>query len=825
MPKLFVITASGNEPRRHVELSIAKPVDSAVCEAHFSADVLTAARSRSSDGQLYSWGATPGPNNTNNWELLEPGDYLLVYQARSYTFLTRVISRHKNRAFALALWGTVDESGATWELMYFLDKPTRISVPASSLADFLPGSYQGFMPIKAERIQRITAAYGSVEAFVRERILGSVGTTTARTWIFQANPKSYDVRGAVKALKYEAWSVNDHRDKIGPGDRVYLWESGSEGGIVAVAEVLDRPSLRPPAEPSKPFVRDARFEVEHLQVGLEIRQVLEPLLPRATLRNHPNLQSLSILRFAQATNFPVTPAEAAVIDELIRNHSSQSGPANLQSLEGLRRLWREFRDLSASDPKYADWHQELAEFLPWVRSSDQATRQTLEFQKRFWEADSISSAGQAANISVEAALANEEFRVWVAALPDQAVASDPVLAREQLQRLYDLLVERLKPHVRKMPHVKIFRVLAASFPAYFTVIADRRRLKELHAAMFGEEGEESVDRHMNVVRRLEEALGPLPDDSSERAWRMMFSWYLYKKLEKEVPEEEEDTRSETVAELADRLLIDLADLEKLVALLKEKRQLILYGPPGTGKTFVARELARCIAGRDDRIEKVQFHGSYAYEDFVEGYRPALVEGRPGFDLVPGPLRRIAQRAVNDSATHVLLIDELNRGNVAKVFGELYYLLEYRGESISLQYSRKPFSLPPNLWIIGTMNTADRSIALIDGALRRRFFFVPFFPDRPPIQGLLLRWLQRHRPDYLWVAAVVEEANRRLKDANTSIGPSYFLTPSLNEAWVSMIWEHSILPYLEEHFFGQPERLDEFRLPELRKAVGAPQQGG
>ena len=147
--------------------------------------------------------------------------------------------------------------------------------------------------------------------------------------------------------------------------------------------------------------------------------------------------------------------------------------------------------------------------------------------------------------------------------------------------------------------------------------------------------------------------------------------------------------------------------------------------------------------QDDAVKIVQFHPSYAYEDFVEGYRPHLHNGgQPGFRLVEGPLKRLALRASeNPDVVHVLLIDEINRGNIAKVFGELYYLLEYRDEAIDLQYGGgQGFSLPKNLWLIGTMNTADRSIALIDAALRRRFYFVPFFPDQPPIRGLLRRWL-------------------------------------------------------------------------------------
>ena len=223
------------------------------------------------------------------------------------------------------------------------------------------------------------------------------------------------------------------------------------------------------------------------------------------------------------------------------------------------------------------------------------------------------------------------------------------------------------------------------------------------------------------------------------------------------------------------------------------------------------------------FEIVQFHPSYSYEDFVEGYRPALIDGQPGFDLTPGPLRRIAVRAAaNPDARYVLVIDELNRGNVAKVFGELYFLLEYRDEAMTLQYSDEPFQLPANLLFICTMNTADRSIALVDAALRRRFWFEGFFPDQPPIEGLLRRWLTKNQPGAEWVADLVDRANEHLNDRDAAIGPSYFMgeDAELGDERVRRIWRRAVRPYVEEQCYGEEEKLAALKYDRLLSELAA-----
>ena len=274
-------------------------------------------------------------------------------------------------------------------------------------------------------------------------------------------------------------------------------------------------------------------------------------------------------------------------------------------------------------------------------------------------------------------------------------------------------------------------------------------------------------------------------------------------------------------ELAQSTNLPADFLENLSLLLEEKKQVIFQGPPGTGKTYIAQELAEFLSGDQHRVKLVQFHPSYAYEDFVQGFRPNSQDGNPGFVLRDGPLLQAARTAENDPGSkHFLVIDEINRGNLAKVFGELYFLLEYRDRKIQLQYSDDNFSLPGNLYIIGTMNTADRSIALVDLAFRRRFYFVDFHPDKPPIKDLLRKYLAKHSLGMEWVADVVDRANSLLQDdRHAAIGPSYFLKQDLDEAAVERIWEYNVFPYIEERLFGyESDRLEGFRLINLRESL-------
>ncbi|MCB0987596.1 MAG: AAA family ATPase [Acidimicrobiales bacterium] len=269
--------------------------------------------------------------------------------------------------------------------------------------------------------------------------------------------------------------------------------------------------------------------------------------------------------------------------------------------------------------------------------------------------------------------------------------------------------------------------------------------------------------------------------------------------------------------LASELFLSEDFFRDVLDLLEDKGQVIFFGPPGTGKTYVAQRIAEAITNDPSQRMLVQFHPSTSYEDFFEGYRPEPgPDGQLTYKLIPGPLARLAAaaEATSPDVKHVMVIDEINRANLPKVLGELLFLLEYRDAPIQTLYRPdEPFTLPPNLFIIGTMNTADRSVALIDAAMRRRFHFIPFFPHDEPHDTVLSKWLAKNNSEMSWVASFIEHVNTRLTKLlggpHLQIGPSHFFKKNLDMDELKKIWTYSIMPYIEDQLWGQPDQLKSF----------------
>jgi len=446
--------------------------------------------------------------------------------------------------------------------------------------------------IPPELLDFLLAAAGRADESKAE-VAGATGV-----WLFQANPSIYDINQALSEVAELTWVVRQSANDVRKGDRVYLWRSGTDPGVIATATVKGDPELLP-GDAADPYVlKPETLSKPEQRVVLRIDSVLSAVIRRSDLLEHSVLKDLGVIKSANATNFKVTPEQDQALQTLV------SG-----------------------------------------------------------------------------------FRI-------------PPLSAE---------------------------------------IEDRVHLP--------------------------------------RPW-----------------------------------------LQEALDLLAEKGQIVFYGPPGTGKTFVALGLAEEITREGGDFRIVQFHPSYSYEDFVGGFRPVEDDGAHGvrYQRTNGPLRELAAAAADDPGhPYVLIVDEINRGNIPKIFGELLFLLEYRQRAVRLQYwPEEQFSLPRNLFLIGTMNTADRSIALVDAALRRRFYFVPFIPTAPPVSEVLDKWLKKHgHADE--VARLLDLLNEEIAQDEVSIGPSYFMTDPEAGPDLERIWARAIMPLLEEYYYGTTWEADKFSLAKLK----------
>lgn len=271
----------------------------------------------------------------------------------------------------------------------------------------------------------------------------------------------------------------------------------------------------------------------------------------------------------------------------------------------------------------------------------------------------------------------------------------------------------------------------------------------------------------------------------------------------------------TEDEFLDEVFMDENSYRTLVQLLRRKKNIILQGAPGVGKTFISKRLAYAMMGKIDRerVMLVQFHQSYSYEDFILGYRPE----KNGFELKTGPFYDFCKNASEDDENdYFFIIDEINRGNLSKIFGELLMLIESdkRGEKLRLLYSNELFSVPKNVYIIGLMNTADRSLALIDYALRRRFAFFDLEPAFDA-EGFKTIMAIKDDPKFFSLVETVKQLNEAISRDETlgngfKIGHSY-LCPGedVTDDWLNTIVKHEILPLLHEYWFDDPEKVQEW----------------
>ncbi len=591
-----------------------------------------------------------------------------------------------------------------------------------------------------------------------------------RCWIFQGNPEYYDIAGAIASSDTLTWAVNQYPKQIKKDDRAYIWISGPKGGIVASGTILCDPEMRE-SDPRDLFIRGEPLKTgPYLAVDIRIdRKLIENPVPRSLLLSDERTKQLEILTYPGATNFRVTKGREEVIESIINGTYEPVlvGAHPDDPVEKIR-CW-----LYAPGANASFWDEFSSSGIMgigWDELGDLSQYKSKEDIKGAM----IQIWGEEKNYR------NDVHAVWQFA--NEVREGDVVYAKRGAKSI-------------------LGRGIVTSG---YIFDGTRSEYKHIHKVDWTRKGEWE---HPGQA-----ALKTLTDISSYTEYVRQLALLTGNGEINEVlvPEIQYDEYSEQ--DFLSEVYMSPERYATLKGLLRRKKNVILQGAPGVGKTFAAQRLAFSIMGEKDtsRVKVVQFHQSYTYEDFVMGYRP---DGT-GFRLVEGPFYEFCKEAEKEDMEYFFIIDEINRGNLSKIFGELLMLIESdkRGEknAMRLLYSGEQFWVPPNVHIIGMMNTADRSLAMIDYALRRRF---AFFEMEPAFSSDGFRTYQTtiQNPKFDALVKIVEQVNDAITEDGSlgsgfRIGHSYFCAPGIvDDAWLSDVVEYELIPLLNEYWFDEPSK--------------------
>lgn len=615
------------------------------------------------------------------------------------------------------------------------------------------------------------------------RFLKELGEPSA--WIFQGNPKYYDVIGAVEALDKLTWAVNQYPKQIKEGDKAYIWVSGSDGGIIASGSILCDPEMRKP-NLSDPYDRGVLKSEPYLAVDIQIeRKLTLEKVPRAGLLVDERTKQLEILTYPGATNFRVTKAQEEVIESIIDGSYKRVPAVDEPKVEVVskRRYW-----LYSPGEQARLWEEFYSEGIMGVGWDDLGDLSQYETK-----ADIKAILKQ--EYGKDRSYKNDGHALWQ--FVNEIAVGDIVFAKRGMG-------------------VIVGRGIVESGYVFDN---SRGEFKHIHKVNWTQKGE--WEHPGQAVLKTLTDITPYTE-YVEKLEALVLG-------ESGLPEIDDEPEIQypdyTEADFLNEVYISTAKYETLKGLLLRNKNIILQGAPGVGKTFAAQRLAFSIMSAKDtsRVKTVQFHQSYSYEDFIMGYRP---DGG-GFRLAEGPFYKFCKDAEDDDERpYFFIIDEINRGNLSKIFGELLMLIEgdKRGEknALRLLYKDEQFSVPANIHIIGMMNTADRSLAMIDYALRRRF---AFFDMEPAFQsdGFKARQAAIQNPEFDALVLVVESLNKTIgEDASLGVGfrvgHSFLCTNDVvDDAWLNTVIEYELVPLLNEYWFDEPSKVESWTA-RLRGAV-------
>jgi len=642
-------------------------------------------------------------------------------------------------------------------------------------------------------------------------------------WVVRHMLSRRNLRAEIRRGRRGTWTATQRGSRewlrdAEPGDLVFLYQASPVREVLGLGKLVGEPVQ---------VGEEARFEVEFLT------DVLPHPIPLSAIQAHSTLSGMMMASPRSGLVLPIRADELPPLARLVVDRNPETrdvlGPylppeigAEPSSARGPRVLdlaaWVDAWRRTSGYPDETD-AREAQQREAWARmlSRDALGLLTADDFRPVYQLGTLGAAGSQTALNrffLEAG--EEDLGRFRAALREVLYGEGRVELR--LDRALD---RNGSSAMRGLSEGVLLKCLALVQPERFLSLpayegdAGKARMMEL-LGLPPLPGSLSVGaRAVRSNDALREALAPhMPEAEGLPATHAMrrFLYWLKARLDQQPPPKELDP--------AERFLhatsLRRERLEELCALLEHRRQLILYGPPGTGKTFIARELARYQASSEARCERVQFHPAYSYEDFIEGLRPQVDAQAPGglrYEYRAGLLKSLAEKArASPTERFVLLIDEINRAALPRVFGELLYLLEYREERVRLAGSGDFFELPVNLYLIGTMNSADRSIAQIDVALRRRFHFVRMDPDTDVLRRNLLKW--DVAPEVCdWVVSGLEAVNARIARSpgrEFRIGHSFFMDKDLDAGRVERIWRHDIAPMLEDLFYDAPQVVQELR---------------